>query len=72
MHRFTVVTCVGEKLVEWLYLVSTNSSGSDFSMVWIRSPVGNGRKVKIVLSVTYRGELGVAAFLESAALTVVG
>lgn len=72
MRCFTVVTCVGEELVERLYPVSGDSSESDFSMVWIRSPVGNGRDVKIILGIADCCELGIAAFLEAATLTVVG
>jgi len=41
-------------------------------VVWIRSPVGNDRDIKIVVGIADPCEFGIAAFLETAALAVVG
>jgi len=72
VRRFAVVTGVGEKLVKRLHIVRQGGCGSKFSVVWKRSSVGDGGNIEVTSSLTDGGELGIAAFLQSAALAVVG
>jgi hypothetical protein len=72
VRRFAVVAGVGKEDVKRLRLVSLGGGRHKFPMVGKRSSVGDGGDIEVISGVTDGGELGIAAFLESAALAVVG
>ena len=68
---FAVVTSVGKECIKRLMFVSLCGGRHKFSVVGIRTTVGNDGDIKIVLGITNCGELWICTFLQTTTLTVI-